>query len=297
MSQLQAWVRRALWDVVPARPPQRRPRRCAAGSWSRSAFVVLGGGRARPLAADRARAARGSTPRPSAWPRCGRSARSPPVRCTSAGSRSGRARRRPVVTPIVLGLAPGRGLRGRRPPGARRCDFLDGLEGQVVSVLDYADQGSLPLLVLITAVNGIAEELFFRGAAYAAITAAPGARGRPWPTSSRRCHRQRDADLRRRCCSAWSSASSAGRPAASSAPILTHCTWSLTMLLRAAAGLLTGQPARPRRRPARPPRGRSAARPARCPGWRGRSTSTSVPIESIRLRPVVVSTSVTNAIQ
>ena len=42
-------------------------------------------------------------------------------------------------------------------------------------MLDHADQGSLPLLVLITAVNGIAEELFFRGAAYAAITALPGA--------------------------------------------------------------------------------------------------------------------------
>ena len=30
-------------------------------------------------------------------------------------------------------------------------------------MLDHADQGSLPLLVLITAVNGVAEELFFRG--------------------------------------------------------------------------------------------------------------------------------------
>ena len=41
--------------------------------------------------------------------------------------------------------------------------MLDPLEAQVVSVVDYADQGSMPILAVITAVNGIAEELFFRG--------------------------------------------------------------------------------------------------------------------------------------
>ena len=40
-------------------------------------------------------------------------------------------------------------------------------------MLDHADQGSGPLLVLVTVVNGIAEELFFRGAAYAASTRYP----------------------------------------------------------------------------------------------------------------------------
>ena len=47
------------------------------------------------------------------------------------------------------------------------------LGSQVDHVLDFADQGSLPLLALITLVNGIAEELFFRGAAYAATTRHP----------------------------------------------------------------------------------------------------------------------------
>ena len=58
-------------------------------------------------------------------------------------------------------------------------------------MLDHADQGSWPLLVLVTAVNGVAEELFFRGAAYAAITAPPGAchdrglrRSRRWPPAT-----------------------------------------------------------------------------------------------------------------
>ena len=40
-------------------------------------------------------------------------------------------------------------------------------------MLEYADQGSLPLLAVITLVNGIAEELFFRGAMYAAIPRHP----------------------------------------------------------------------------------------------------------------------------
>jgi len=43
------------------------------------------------------------------------------------------------------------------------------LEHSVNSVLDHARQGSLPLIVLITTVNGVAEELFFRGGLYAAI--------------------------------------------------------------------------------------------------------------------------------
>ena len=35
-------------------------------------------------------------------------------------------------------------------------------------VLRYADEGNLPLVTITTAVNGIAEELFFRGALYTA---------------------------------------------------------------------------------------------------------------------------------
>ena len=36
-------------------------------------------------------------------------------------------------------------------------------------VLEFATQGSLPLVVFITVINGLAEELFFRGALYAAL--------------------------------------------------------------------------------------------------------------------------------
>ena len=77
--------------------------------------------------------------------------------------------RRPVLTPIAIGAV----LVGIFWVGGlvvRQVPFLD---HQVRSVLDHANQGAWPLLVLVTAVNGIAEELFFRGAAYAAIPRNP----------------------------------------------------------------------------------------------------------------------------
>jgi membrane protease YdiL (CAAX protease family) len=50
---------------------------------------------------------------------------------------------------------------------------IPALDAQVQHVLDHADQGSVPVLVVITALNGVAEELFFRGALYAATTRYP----------------------------------------------------------------------------------------------------------------------------
>ncbi|KAA0022203.1 CPBP family glutamic-type intramembrane protease [Antrihabitans cavernicola] len=74
------------------------------------------------------------------------------------------ALRRPVITPIAIGLAAGAvfvlgGLMVREIPPLR--DFT-------ASVLDHAKFGSLPLIVFITLLNGVAEEIFFRGAFFAA---------------------------------------------------------------------------------------------------------------------------------
>jgi len=72
---------------------------------------------------------------------------------------------RPVITGIGAGLLLGGvfvvgGLVTREiPPVAER----------ISQVLDYANHGSLALVVLITLVNGFAEELFFRGALYTAL--------------------------------------------------------------------------------------------------------------------------------
>ena len=39
----------------------------------------------------------------------------------------------------------------------------------IVAVLEYANYGALWLVVLITVINGVAEEMFFRGALYSSL--------------------------------------------------------------------------------------------------------------------------------
>jgi uncharacterized protein len=72
---------------------------------------------------------------------------------------------RPVITGTVVGLVLSGvflvgGLVAREIPGVR--EFITG-------ILEFADRGALPLVVFITLINGIAEELYFRGALYTAL--------------------------------------------------------------------------------------------------------------------------------
>jgi len=72
---------------------------------------------------------------------------------------------RPVITGTVVGLLVGAafvvgGLVAREIPPVR--DYI-------VRVLEFADYGPLVLVVFITVINGIAEEMFFRGALYTAL--------------------------------------------------------------------------------------------------------------------------------
>jgi membrane protease YdiL (CAAX protease family) len=73
--------------------------------------------------------------------------------------------RRPVLNGLLTGLTAGLvfvagGLVVRQIPS---------LHGQVEHVLAHARYGSLSLVAVITLLNGIAEEIFFRGGLYAAI--------------------------------------------------------------------------------------------------------------------------------
>ncbi len=72
---------------------------------------------------------------------------------------------RPVLAPLLLGLL----LAVVFVVGAFLIDQIPPLAHQVSDVLRHAQQANAALLLLLTVINGIAEELFFRGAMYAAI--------------------------------------------------------------------------------------------------------------------------------
>ena len=73
--------------------------------------------------------------------------------------------RRPVVVPVLTGVGAfgvfyGAALVARRVPVLDRA---------ITKVLRYADEGSTPLVLATTLANGLGEEVFFRGALYAAV--------------------------------------------------------------------------------------------------------------------------------
>lgn len=77
--------------------------------------------------------------------------------------------RRPVLAPFVIGLVLAAGFLAAALV-LRPVPFV---ADQVNDVLDHAAEGSLTLVAVVTIVNGIAEELFFRGAVYAAVPRRP----------------------------------------------------------------------------------------------------------------------------
>ncbi len=77
--------------------------------------------------------------------------------------------RRPVVGPILAGV----GAFGAFYAGALVAKRIPLLERAISSVLRYADHGSGGLVLLTTLTNGAAEEVFFRGALYAAAGPTP----------------------------------------------------------------------------------------------------------------------------
>lgn len=88
-----------------------------------------------------------------------------PLYLGRAHTRAGTAYARGVVQSLVLGLA----LLAIFLAGALLVAQVPALRGPVDDLLDHARSGSLALVLLITVVNGVAEEIFFRGALYAAV--------------------------------------------------------------------------------------------------------------------------------
>lgn len=135
--------------------------------------------------------------------------------------------RRPIVTPILLGLAAAAVF----IVGAVVVREVEPLRETTENVLAFARYGSLPLIALITLVNGIAEEIFFRGALFAAIgTWHPVAIS----TAVYALTTVATGNVMLVFAAVLLGLLLGLQRRASGGilgPILTHCTWSLTMLL------------------------------------------------------------------
>lgn len=134
--------------------------------------------------------------------------------------------RRPVLQPIVAGLL----LAALFIAGAYVTRLVPFLNSQADSVLAFAQEGSLLLLTITTAVSGLAEELFFRGALYAAVREG-------WQVAVTTTAYALATLLTGNVMLAFAAAvlglvTGLQRRATGGvlAPILTHLTWSLTML-------------------------------------------------------------------
>ena len=92
-----------------------------------------------------------------------------PLHLGWAHTRSGDRYVRPLLTPVLVAL----GVIGLFIVGALVATRIPVLEQSVNAVLDHARIGILPLVVALALVNGVAEELFFRGALYSASPRHP----------------------------------------------------------------------------------------------------------------------------
>ncbi|GGO74087.1 CPBP family intramembrane glutamic endopeptidase [Nocardioides deserti] len=224
MSPVRAWLQRALWDVVP-RDHRQTPAALRRRQLVTIAFVVLGAlvlGFSLRIDPGSGWFYVSTAVLALVWT-VGAFA-SGPLHLGRIAWRDSLAR--PVVTPVLLGAA----IVGVFVLGGLVIREIPYLQDQVGSVLDYADQGSLPLLVVITAVNGIAEELFFRGAAYAAIPRRPVL----WTTVAYVVATAATGNVMLAFAAILLGVVVGLERRASGgilAPILTHCTWSVSMLL------------------------------------------------------------------
>ena len=135
--------------------------------------------------------------------------------------------RRPIVLPILLGLATAAVF----ILGAVIVREIDPLRASTENVLAFARYGSLPLVTMVTLMNGVAEEIFFRGALFAAI-------GVWYPVTISTVIYTLTTVATGNVMLVFSAATlglllGLQRRASGGilGPILTHCTWSMAMLL------------------------------------------------------------------
>ncbi|AWB92355.1 CPBP family intramembrane glutamic endopeptidase [Aeromicrobium chenweiae] len=134
--------------------------------------------------------------------------------------------RRPLATPVVLGVAAFGAFYG----AALVCRRIPVLNRALTDILAFADQGSAPLVTATTFANGAAEEVFFRGALYAAAgTHHPVAKSTAVYALATTATRNPALVL---AGTAMGTLFALQRRASGGiqAPLLTHLTWSALML-------------------------------------------------------------------
>lgn len=133
---------------------------------------------------------------------------------------------RPLVTPVATGV----GAFCVFYVASLACRHVPEADRALVRVLRFADRGSTPLVVLTTAANGVAEELFFRGALYAAAgrrhPVAKSTAAYVMATAATRNPALVLASLVMGVLFGWQRRASGGVEASA----LTHLTWSMLML-------------------------------------------------------------------
>lgn len=134
--------------------------------------------------------------------------------------------RRPILPPILLGAA----LAIVFIVGAFITRQIPLLADQATNVLAFAEQNALPILAITTLLSGIAEEFFFRGALYAAVKEPH----QVWVTTVAYMVATALTGNIMLAFAAGVLGTITGLQRRSTggivAPILTHITWSMTML-------------------------------------------------------------------
>lgn len=134
--------------------------------------------------------------------------------------------KRPVVAPVAAGVGAFAVFYG----GALVARRIPVLDNGLRHVLQFAEQGSTPLVILTTVLNGAAEELFFRGALFAAVGQKYPVRVSTAMYTLATCATRNPALVL--AAAVMGALFGAQRRATGGvqAPIITHATWSALML-------------------------------------------------------------------
>jgi hypothetical protein len=136
-------------------------------------------------------------------------------------------RRRPVAGPVLIGVAAFGAFYGC----ARVARHVPLLNTAIADVLSYAHRGSTTNVAFTTLVNGAAEEVFFRGALYAALNGDRPVLLSTAAYAAVTCATRNPALVLASAVMGVLFAEQRRATGGVQAPMLTHLTWSLLMLL------------------------------------------------------------------